>query len=127
MAISLANKAPFKTEAERNVKVAEARFLRAIYYFNAVEQFGGVTMITEPASSMNFAPTRTEPLTIYKEIIIPDLEFAVEWLDKGNDATTTQPTKKLHLECWQKFVCRPKSMLRMSIYLRRLMQLKADN
>ncbi|EKC69455.1 hypothetical protein OBE_04402, partial [human gut metagenome] len=29
MAISLANKAPFKTEAERNVKVAEARFLRA--------------------------------------------------------------------------------------------------
>ena len=32
---------------------------------------------------MNFAPTRTEPLTIYKEIIIPDLEFAVEWLDKG--------------------------------------------
>lgn len=97
MAISLANKAPFKTEAERNVKVAEARFLRAIYYFNAVEQFGGVTMITEPASSMNFAPTRTEPLTIYKEIIIPDLEFAVEWLDKGNDATTTQPTKKAAL------------------------------
>ena len=63
MAISLANKAPFKTEAERNVIVAEARFLRAIYYFNAVEQFGGGTMITEPASSMNFAPTRTEPLT----------------------------------------------------------------
>lgn len=54
-------------------------------------------MITEPASSMNFAPTRTEPLTIYKEIIIPDLEFAVEWLDKGNDATTTQPTKKAAL------------------------------
>lgn len=97
MAISLANKAPFKTEAEKNAKVAEARFLRAIYYFNAVEQFGGVTMITEPASSMNFAPTRTEPLTIYKDIIIPDLEFAVEWLDKGNDATTTQPTKKAAL------------------------------
>lgn len=71
--------------------------MRAIYYFNAVEQFGGVTMITEPASSMNFAPTRTEPLTIYKDIIIPDLEFAVEWLDKGNDATTTQPTKKAAL------------------------------
>lgn len=97
MAISLANKAPLKTEAEKNAKVAEARFLRAIYYFNAVEQFGGVTMITEPASSMNFAPTRTEPLTIYKDIIIPDLEFAVEWLDKGNDATTTQPTKKAAL------------------------------
>lgn len=96
-AIALADKTPFKTEAEKNAKLAEARFLRAIYYFNAVEQFGGVTMITEPATSMDFAPTRTEPLTIYKEVIIPDLEFAAEWLDKGTDATTTQPTKKAAL------------------------------
>lgn len=97
MAISLAPKAPFKTEAERNAKVAEARFMRAVYYFNAVEQFGAVTMITEPATSMDFAPQRTEPLTIYKEVIIPDLEFAAEWLDKGTDATTTRPTKKAAL------------------------------
>lgn len=93
-AIYYANVAPFNTDAERNAKVAEARFLRAVYYFNAVEQFGAVTMITEPAQSINFKPERTDPLTIYEEMIIPDLLFAIEWLDKGTDATTTTPTKK---------------------------------
>lgn len=94
LAISLADKAPYKTEAERNYAVAQARFLRAVYYFNAVEQFGGITMITAPSESMNFAPSRTDPMTIYKEVIIPDLEFAVQWLEKGTDATTSTPTKK---------------------------------
>ena len=93
-AIALAGYAPYKTEAERNAKVAEARFLRAIYYFNAVEQFGGVTMLTEPETTLNYAPERTDPLTIYKEVIIPDLEYAVEWLAVGTHATTTVPTKK---------------------------------
>lgn len=97
LAISMADRAPFKTEEAKNVKVAEARFMRAVYYFNAVEQFGGVTMMTEPASSMDFSPSRTEPLTIYKEVILPDLRFAAEWLEKGTDATTTQPTKKAAL------------------------------
>lgn len=94
LAIKMADRAPFKNEGEKNVKVAEARFMRAVYYFNAVEQFGGVTMITEPVTSMDFSPSRTEPLTIYKEVILPDLRFAVQWLGKGTDATTTQPTKK---------------------------------
>ena len=96
-AIALAGYAPYKTEAERNAKVAEARFLRAIYYFNAVEQFGGVTMLTEPETTLNYAPERTDPLTIYKEVIIPDLEYAVEWLAVGTHATTTVPTKKAAL------------------------------
>lgn len=96
-AIELAPNVPFKTEEERNAKVAEARFMRAIYYFNAVEQFGGVTMLTQVPESMDFAPTRTNPLTIYKEVIIPDLEYAANWLGKGTDATTTQPTKKAAL------------------------------
>lgn len=30
-----------------NTKVAEARFLRAVYYFNAIEQFGGVTLLID--------------------------------------------------------------------------------
>lgn len=97
LAISLADEAPFKTDAERNAALAEARFMRAVYYFHAVEQFGAVTMITRPAERMDFSPTRTEPLTIYKDIIIPDLEFAAQWLDKGTDATTTVPTKKAAL------------------------------
>lgn len=96
-AIALAPKAPFKTQEERDAKVAIARFMRAVYYFNAVEQFGAVTMITDVATSMDFSPTRTAPLEIYKKVILPDLEFAVEHLDKGTDATTTTPTKKAAL------------------------------
>jgi hypothetical protein len=93
-AIALAKYAPFKTDADRNAAVAEARFLRAVYYFNAVEQFGAVTMITEPATGIDFHPERTDPLTIYKQVIIPDLEFAFEWLPVGDYSTTTRPTKK---------------------------------
>jgi starch-binding outer membrane protein, SusD/RagB family len=97
MAISLSGNPPYDTEAERNAKIAEARFLRAVYYFNGVEQFGGMTMITEPVSEIDYSPKRTDPLTIYKEVIIPDLEFAAEWLSVGDDKTTTQPTKKAAL------------------------------
>lgn len=93
-AIALGTLPPYKTEAERNAKIAEARFLRAIYYFNAVEQFGGVTMLTVPETSVNFSPERTDPLTIYNEVIIPDLEFAAKWLPIGTHATTTTPTRK---------------------------------
>lgn len=96
-AIALAHLAPFDTEEERNAAVAEAHFLRAVYYFNAVEQFGGVTVITEPAKNMNFEPQRTDPLTVYREIIIPDLEFAFQWLPVGDHSTTTRPTKKAAL------------------------------
>lgn len=94
IAIALSKNPQFDSEEERNAKVAEAHFLRAVYYFNAVEQFGGVTMITKPETEVNYAPSRTDPLTIYKEVIIPDLEFAATWLPVGTDATTTVPTKK---------------------------------
>ncbi|GHT60939.1 starch-binding protein [Bacteroidia bacterium] len=96
MAISLSNLPPYKTEEERNKNVAEAYFLRAVYYFNAVEQFGGVTVITEPPSSIDFHPARTEPLTVYQEVIFPDLEFALQWLPVGDD-NTTRATKKAAL------------------------------
>lgn len=95
-AITLAEKTPFSSDTERNKQVAIARYMRAVYYFNAVEQFGGVTLITEPGTP-NYSPTRTEPMEIYRQVIIPDLQFALEWLDKGTDATCTTPTKKAAL------------------------------
>lgn len=97
MAIAMADIAPFTSEEERNADVAQARFMRAVYYFNAVEQFGAVTMITEPSGESDYSPARTDPMTIYREVIIPDLEFAVQWLERGDDATTTIPTKKAAL------------------------------
>ena len=96
IAIAESKNCPY-TGTVLNEKVAEARFMRAIYYFNLVEQFGGVTMLTEPSTTANYSPTRTDPLTIYKDVIIPDLEYAADNLYVGSDSTTTQPTKKAAL------------------------------
>lgn len=98
--IALVDKPPFETDEERYAIAAEAHFLRAVYYFNAIEQFGGITMLTEPTDPLapvDFHPERTDPLTIYKEVIFPDLEFAFKWLPVGDHSTTSYPTKKAAL------------------------------
>ena len=92
MAIKMAELAPFGSVEEKNAAVAEAYFMRAVYYYNLVEQFGGITMVTKPAESVDLHPERTDPLTIYREVIIPDLEFAAQWLPV--EERTTRPSKK---------------------------------
>ena len=67
-----------------------------VYYYNLVEIFGGVVKQTE-AMDINYAPVRTEPVEIYRDIIIPDLQFAVQNLEVGTDATMVTPTKKAAL------------------------------
>lgn len=93
LAIESADNLTTLTTEERNSKLAEARFLRAIYYYNIVEMFGGVYKSDKVESEPNYAPERTEPLEIYRDIIIPDLQFAAEHLTKGDDASLI-PTKK---------------------------------
>lgn len=96
LAISTVDNPGFTTEV-RNAKLAVARFLRAIYYYNLVEMFGGVVMLTEPSTTVDYSPERTEPLTIYREVIIPDLQYAAENLEVGDHTTLTRPTKKAAL------------------------------
>ena len=68
-AITLADKAPISADAsmgmtaedKRNYYVAQAKFMRAVYYFNAVELFGGATLITEPTNVPNYAPSKSDP------------------------------------------------------------------
>lgn len=91
-AIKYAPIAPFATQEKRNEMVAEAYFLRAMYYYNLVEQFGGVTVTTDVVVDVNLHPEKTTPHEIYKNVIIPDLEFAVKWLPVNNG--TTKPSKK---------------------------------
>lgn len=97
LAIHYAPLCPFATDAERNAKVAEAHFLRGVYYYHLVEMFGGVVRIEEPSTVVNYSPVRTEPLEIYRDIILPDLRFAAEWLPKGNETFDNNPTKKAAL------------------------------
>ncbi len=94
LAIKMADKCSFKTEEERNAKVAEAHFLRAVYYYNLVEIFGGVVKLSDVQTSNDYSPSRTEPIEIYRDIIIPDLRFAFKWRPVGSYSADANPTKK---------------------------------
>lgn len=54
--------------------IGEAKFLRALAYFNLVRIFGDVPMVTEPVGiADSYKAARTAVATIYQEVIIPDL------------------------------------------------------
>ena len=82
-------------EETMNSYLGEAHMMRAVYYFNIVEQFGGVVKLTDTSGdNITYSPKRTDPLTIYEEVIIPDLKFACENLKIGDNKTTTDPPRK---------------------------------
>lgn len=56
---------------------AEARFLRGLYYFHLVQQWGDVHFSLEETSGVQTEANRTPVNTIYESGILPDLEFAV--------------------------------------------------
>lgn len=65
-------------EAVLNQYLGEVRALRAFYYFGIVRYWGDAVMITEPLEDVTLAELpRTSLKTIYDEVIIPDLEFAL--------------------------------------------------
>lgn len=63
-----------------NAYKGEARFLRALAYFNLVRLYGDVPKVVErlndPASAIGIG--RTSVIEIYNTVIIPDLEFAID-------------------------------------------------
>ncbi len=56
--------------------MAEARFLRALYYFHLVQQFGDVHFTLQQTIGVQTVANRTPVADIYKNGIIPDLLFA---------------------------------------------------
>jgi hypothetical protein len=64
---------------QKSSKMAEVRALRALYYFNLVRYFGDVVLDTALSSYLpaDAQKPRISLKRIYDEIIIPDLEFAV--------------------------------------------------
>jgi|SRR5437867_273611 len=56
-------------------RVAEARFLRALYYFDLVQMYGPLTLKFEPTTTATTEATRTPVDSVY-EAIISDLKFA---------------------------------------------------
>lgn len=61
--------------------IAEARFLRALAYFDLVRFFGRVPVSLKPlAADEAFTLAQSEPLQVYEQAIIPDLEYAAQYL-----------------------------------------------
>ncbi|MEX2595134.1 MAG: RagB/SusD family nutrient uptake outer membrane protein [Anditalea sp.] len=58
-------------------RIAEVRFLRALYYFNLVRFFGDVHLSLEETEGVEIAANRTPAGEIYSTAIIPDLLFAI--------------------------------------------------
>ena len=72
-------------ESYRDRSAGEAYFLRALYYFNLVRQFGGVPLVTEPISSQEaVAIKRATEVQVYEQII-SDLKQSAEHFKKATD------------------------------------------
>lgn len=65
--------------------LAEARFLRALYYFDLVRAWGDVPKVTSPEPPLDLV--RSPVQEIYDEIILPDLMFAYANLPEKNGFT----------------------------------------
>ena len=87
-AISLANELIYWGSGDDSRKgvVAQARGLRALYYLNLVQQFGGVPLIKERVSGILESAERASTIDTY-DYIISELESLVEGSDLVAEAT----------------------------------------
>ena len=72
-------------EALRTSRVAEVRFLRALYYFDLVRTYGDVHLTLEETAGVEVEANRTPASEIYAQAIVPDLEFAMANLPDSQD------------------------------------------
>jgi len=69
------------TEDDRERYIAEARFFRAYNYLWLVRHFGNVPLMLKPQTAADdLNVPRTDAKTIYEQVIIPDLQKAIEIL-----------------------------------------------
>jgi starch-binding outer membrane protein, SusD/RagB family len=81
------------TDAMKNTRLGENRFLRALYYFNLVRTYGAVQLNLEPTQGVSVQARRTPVDSIYLAIIA-DLDFAVANLPlKGAQTDYFRATK----------------------------------
>ncbi len=65
------------TEERKNLRIAEVRFLRAMYYFDVVRIYGDAHLTLEETIGVEVEANYTPASEIYLQAIIPDLEFAI--------------------------------------------------
>lgn len=69
----------------KTLRVAEARFLRALYYFNLVRMYGDIHLTLEETEGVEIQASRAPASEIYSQAIVPDLEFAINTLPATQD------------------------------------------
>jgi hypothetical protein len=74
---------PFN-DAKKNRLLGEARFVRALLYFNMVRLFGDVPLVLNQVTSLGDVNVPRAPASKVYEQIISDLEFAEQNLDATN-------------------------------------------
>ncbi|AXY75945.1 RagB/SusD family nutrient uptake outer membrane protein [Paraflavitalea soli] len=72
------------TDAQKNQRLGELRFLRGYYYFQLVQQFGGVPLVLNSSDSIRTDFPRSSIADVYNAII-PDLKFASDNLNTAAD------------------------------------------
>jgi hypothetical protein len=66
-----------RTDAQKAQRLGELRFLRAYYYFQLVQQYGAIPLVTIPSEGVQLEYTRAPVPDVYR-VIISDLRFAVD-------------------------------------------------
>lgn len=81
MFLSKTDGVTFSSEAIKDQFIGEAKFLRALAYFDLIRYFGRIPIVLEPVS-VNEAMTikQSEEIEVYEKAIVPDLEDAVKKL-----------------------------------------------
>lgn len=74
--------------------IAQVRFLRAMYYFHLVQQFGGVALISENATSVVTKYYRTDAVDIYK-FIVAEMNAALNDVPEASDANFGRVNKRV--------------------------------
>lgn len=64
-------------EADKTARIAEVRFLRALFYFMLTSHYGDVHLTLEETEGVEITANRTPIADVYAQAIVPDLEFAI--------------------------------------------------
>jgi hypothetical protein len=81
--------AQFDKESSRERYAAEAKFLRAYFYFDLVRLFGNIPLITKTLSSSEYSQPQAAPEEVYRQIAA-DLQDAINVLGAYKDLPSTE-------------------------------------
>jgi starch-binding outer membrane protein, SusD/RagB family len=83
------------TAAQKNVRIAELKFLRAYYYFVMVQQMGGIPLITKASATVETEFPRASVADVYNQVL-DDFKTAgpnLPWRQSGGSPQVGRATR----------------------------------